>query len=372
MTGTEPMGRASPTTPHIAAADIFDTRSPRVRIAMVVFAVAVIAVTIYASAPTASAWQWVGLTVSTLCFVAAGTAIVVVRGDPIAPPWAVLICVGTLLGVGIGFWSLSSPETYVMQTGPATGASVIVLAYLAVRGRVLTAWLTSGLVSVLVAGWGYLTGFGAIDAVMLTLPGYAVMIMGSLFAVMLRPMARDIIALREARERQAVTEAAARAAQEVRRVQAEGFARRARPLLESAADGRRFDAADVAEARLVEAQLRDGIRARGFDRPAVREAVWRARSSGVDVVLLDDGAVDAIADERERDEAAGRLADVLVATLADCREGRLVARILPPGRGALATITVSGRYHREYDAAGLRSATSGRGESADATQPVRH
>nr|WP_152972820.1 hypothetical protein [Gordonia sp. NB41Y] len=175
--------------------------------------------------------------------------------------------------------------------------------------------------------------------------------MGSLFALMLRPMAANIIALRASGSRQIATEAAVRAAEDVRRQQISGFSRQARPLLEAVAARREFTAEDVVRARLVETSLRDGIRARGLDRAEVRDAVWAARAAGVTVTLLDDGGVDAV-DATDREIVRDRLVAALVAELDGRTDGRVVARILPPGRRTVAVISVSGEGRREFDAHG--------------------
>ena len=95
------------------------------------------------------------------------------------------------------------------------------------------------------------------------------------------------------------------------------------------------------DARLLEAQLRDGIRAPGLDDPAVRAAAWQARRRGVSVLLLDDG------DGSRAPGELTRLADVVVSVLADATDGRVTARILPPGRELLATVTIDSTERSE-------------------------
>lgn len=350
------VGAATP-VPTADVSEIFGMRSVLVRNALCVFGAIAFAVAVHASWALVAPWQWALLGLSAVFFGAAGYAVVRIHADPIPMSSALLIAAATLAGVALGFWGISEPTVLVMQTGPPTGSSVIILAYLAVRGRVLVAWATSIVITVIVASWGVLTGHGAAYGALLTVPGYAVMIMGSLFAIMLRPMARDIIALRESRERQVAADAAARAAEDVRRVQAQRFARRARPILEAVARRDEFSPAQVREARLIEAQLRDGIRARALDVPEIRDAAWQARARGVRVVLLDDGGLDAI-DGARRGEVLDRVIDVVVAELAQRDSGRVVVRILPAGRGMVASISVAGESHREFDDTGNESIDS--------------
>ncbi|MGW0037977.1 hypothetical protein [Gordonia sp. NPDC003376] len=332
-------------------ADIFGIRSPAVRVAMGFFAVVALAVAIHATPHGSPVWEWILLAVAAVLLGAAGLGVIGVRADPMPVRPATLIAASTLVGVVAGLARITVAEASVMQTGPPIGSSVIILAYLAVRGRVVAAWAVSAAITVVTGVWAVVVGMGATYGVLLTVPGYAVMIMGSLFALMLRPMAANIIALRESRSRQIATEAAVRAAEDVRRQQISGFSRQARPLLEAVAARRDFTADDVVRARLVEASLRDGIRARGLDRPEVRDAVWAARAAGVTVTLLDDGGLDPL-DDADREIVRDRLVAALVTELDGRVEGRVVARILPPGRPTVAAISVAGEGRREFDVHG--------------------
>lgn len=91
-------------------------------------------------------------------------------------------------------------------------------------------------------------------------------------------------------------------------------------------------------AAIMEKRLRDAIRSPLLDVPAVTVAVWRARSRGAEVRLIDDRSP-APADpgphqelEEELVTGATRLADRDSATV----------RLLPPGRDVYATIVVEG------------------------------
>ncbi len=92
---------------------------------------------------------------------------------------------------------------------------------------------------------------------------------------------------------------------------------------------------------LLEAQLRDGIRAPGWDTPAIRDAVWAARARGAVVILLDDGALQSL-DEDDRASSRDRMARLLLDELAADID-RVTARIMPPGRPVAASVVVSAR-----------------------------
>ncbi|MCZ0914466.1 hypothetical protein O0V02_18925 [Gordonia amicalis] len=306
---------------------------------MGVFGCGYLAVTLYANADVTGVWQRVGILAGFLFFAAGGVLILDAPGDPLPVPTTVVIAVLAVAGVAASLYSLPFPLTHVMQTGPPIGASVIVLAFVAVRGRPSAAWIASIAISVIAMGWGHVATQGAMWGLSVTLPGYAIMIMGSLFSLMLRPMARQLYALREANERQAARDAASAAAAEVRDRRLAALDERARPILTRIAERREFSVEEVAVARLIEAQLRDGIRASDLDVPEVRDAAWRARQRGVKVVLLDDGGLSVLAGE-EAARTRDRLGAAVAELLADAESGRVTVRIHPPGRNTLASVGV--------------------------------
>lgn len=107
------------------------------------------------------------------------------------------------------------------------------------------------------------------------------------------------------------------------------------PLLVRVAEGEQLDATDRASARAIEGRLRDGYRAGRLLHESLIEAAMRARTRGVDVVLLDD-AGDAQLDEAF-DQIAAWMADLL-----DAADERFVGRLLPPGRDSAAQVVVDG------------------------------
>ncbi|MCX2754635.1 hypothetical protein [Gordonia sp. 4N] len=307
------------------------------------FACGYFAVTLYADSSITGWWQWTGVFAGFVLFVVAGMTILDSPGDPLPGSTTSGIAAMTVSAVAVTLFSLPSPPSHVMQTGPPMGASVIILAFVAVRGRPLAAWLASGCISVIAGVWGAVSTAGAVWGLSITLPGYAIMIMGSLFSVMLRPMARNIYELRAANERQAALDAAAAAATEVRDRRLAALDERARPVLTRMARRETFTADEVATARLLEAQLRDGIRASGLDLPMVRDAAWRARQRGVRVVLLDDGGLAAL-DDAHAAVARERLANAVAELLDEVEDGRVTVRIQPPGRDALASVGVDASH----------------------------
>ena len=87
------------------------------------------------------------------------------------------------------------------------------------------------------------------------------------------------------------------------------------------------------EAQLLEARLRDDLRARCFRTTDVTRAAHDARARGVHVELLDDGALtDASPDLRDRVITAA------VQMLDTAPDGAVTIRVAPPGRDLTATV----------------------------------
>ncbi|GAC67736.1 hypothetical protein [Gordonia soli] len=335
--------------------DLFGFRSRTVGLALAGFGVAYLIVEIGMGWTIRSPIAWTGIAVAFGVFVAATQLVATRVGDPI-PLSAALVGVGaTLAGVVIAWWSLPQETYRTLQSGPPAAAAIVVLTLVALRGRPLLAW--AGLLAVSLTAGIWAVGFGLSfgNGVVITVWTYPMMVMATLFVIILRPMARRVVMLRRRSMDDAATAAAAAAAADERRTHFRDFERRARPTLERVVDGHEFTPEEVRIARLLEAQLRDGIRAPGWDSPEIRAAVWSARSRGTEVALLDDGDPTAVGADGAVVPASltGPHAD-LIALLGD--DARAVtARILPPGRDTHASIVVqmSGHSRRiDYDVNG--------------------
>src|SRR5690606_40103107 len=105
----------------------------------------------------------------------------------------------------------------------------------------------------------------------------------------------------------------------------------ARPILERIAGGADLDPAERRECRLLEAELRDRLRAPELATEEIGRAARVARARGVEVVLLDDGGFADVPDAvREQ------VVELAVAELTRAESGTVTVRVLPPGRSMLA------------------------------------
>ncbi|ALG85657.1 hypothetical protein ACH46_15700 [Gordonia phthalatica] len=281
--------------------------------------------------------------------VAAGVLLGAPR-DPVAM-WATLFIVfAPPLAITIAIPGLAHRPG--LAYGTLTGMSIIVTAFLAVRGRTVAAWLGYGLgLAVALLADAFAGPQPALIGAQA--PNLAVLLMATIFAAIVRPRARQIYALRGETERETALRSAEEATLAVRDQQLSRLDDGARPLLDRIAAGGRLDRSELQRCRLVEAQLRDRIRAPGFDSPGVANAAWRARARGVRVLLLDDfdvavGMPDSV--------ALRAVVDRVVAVLADAEDGdEVTARLLPRGRSRLATVSVArndGVVRLEFDASG--------------------
>ncbi len=110
--------------------------------------------------------------------------------------------------------------------------------------------------------------------------------------------------------------------------------RAALPLLERIVNSEgKLSESERLEARLLEAELRDGIRGRALNHPELAKVVRSLRRQGVEVHLVDDGGLE----DLEAAEKQAMLAEV-VSLLSAVREGKVVVRAV---RGESWRITVA-------------------------------
>jgi hypothetical protein len=276
--------------------------------------------------------------------------LIVINGDPMPAGAAKVVASTGPLACVCACLALPGVPANANQTN-ALGASIAVCAFLCVRGRTPTAWFALTSMVGVFAVWADRTGQGALSGLLYVAPNIAVVGMATLFAVIMRPAAADIQRLREA----AIAQAATMAATEARL--AERDARRAAlrdvawPTLEAVARSEMLSPQMVSDIKLTERRLRDSVRARFLNVPAVVDAAWAARARGVDVVMFDDSGMNAPS-LIFRDEFCWLAAEWLNRT----REGTVTVRVHPPGRsllGSIVTVAGDGTSKRtEMDTAG--------------------
>ncbi|MFF0818556.1 hypothetical protein ACFYVR_25920 [Rhodococcus sp. NPDC003318] len=213
---------------------------------------------------------------------------------------------------------------------PATAA---LLSFLCARGRTAWAWTAMAAVVTSCAAWAVGTGQGVAHAVTICLPGLAPLLMATFFAATIRPAVHQIFALRTNATLRVAAEAADAAVGEERDRQLARLDELARPMLDRIAARLPLAGPELTTCVLLEAHLRDTLRAPALAGPAITEAARRARTLGVEVILLDDHGLDD-ADERVRDRVLAGIATIV----GGIDTGRVTVRILPPHRPLVATV----------------------------------
>lgn len=236
----------------------------------------------------------------------------------------------------------------------------VMLALLVLRGRNLLAWAGTGAtwLAVVVAAGGASTAFvqGVVPLVNV--------VIAAAFAAILRPTLRSLHALEADSTTRAAQQARLDAQKAERKRQLDRLDLRARPMLERIASAVPFRPEEREECRLLEAELRDELRAPQLSTTELLAAARAARRRGVEVMLLDDGGL-AGASRALRD----LVRDIAVRELDNTDRGHVTVRVLPPGRRNLATVLVDAddRNRRtEIDAAGTVTATLDRSTPAQA------
>lgn len=283
----------------------------------------------YATAPDGHPWTFVP---AWLIVSAAAVALVRAPGDPLPWWWTLFIVVAGPVATVLVFAVLPDFEESLLAAWPLS-ATTALATYLCVRGRTWPAWLSLLSAIAVCVLWAQVRGLGVGYGLSASLINLAPLIMSTFFAFTIRPAARDIFMLRRAGTSAVAAEAAHTAALDERDRHLVRLDAQARPLLERLADATPLTDAERRECALVEARLRDSLRAPVLDAPGVVEAAWEARARGVEVLLLDDHGLDG-APEPVRE----RVVQAMIPALSAAREGTITIRILPPGRRALATV----------------------------------
>ncbi|WP_238846830.1 hypothetical protein [Nocardia arthritidis] len=288
----------------------------------------------------------------------AGVAALLPRQDPLLWPvtWFVVVVGPVGAAVIVLGYRGPTPQFQVLWIAVATSS---VLAVLAIRGRICPAALAlAGMSAVLLWAGG---GVGGVFAG-LGVPAATVLAV-AVFAAALRPTLRSFHAARAVVAQHAGAEARAAAQSRERDRQLAYFDRTARPVLELIAAGKPLSRNDVGECLLLEAQLRDRLRAPGLGSAEFVAAARGARRRGVDVTVLDDGGL-----EPAPDDVREVVTATAVTELDAMSAGRITVRVLPAGRKAVATIvaTTADRYRRvQIDTSGSVTASTETVENDD-------
>ncbi|MBF6174944.1 sensor histidine kinase [Nocardia blacklockiae] len=210
-------------------------------------------------------------------------------------------------------------------------ATSVVLCFLAVRGR--SGFAVAGIVATTLVAM-FDIGLGT-QGISMSMTPLIIVVTGILIAAIARSTLGALRRLADESASGAAARATLRAQGEERARQLERLDDRARPMLERIAAGDGLTDTERYESRLLEAELRDGLRAPALTTAALAAATRGARSRGVEVLLLDDGG---LADAP--DTAVAAVLTEVAQQLDKANAGAVTVRILPPARPVLATILI--------------------------------
>lgn len=254
--------------------------------------------------------------------------LVVFRWRGARPPARVAAAVTVLFVITavLAAW-VEGGEPYLITTIWVGTGWIVPQTFLAARGRpgwaVLSFVATAGITT---AG-AVLFGGDTEEMVTDHVGRLPLVLMSLLFGVAIERRARDIAALRTRIQENVDEQAAAAAALVARDQRLRWIRETAGPTLDRIAAGDEFTAAELVDVAVLEAHIRDTIRAPGLIGEPLDDAVAKARKRDVTVILLDDRGTphsDRAVLDRAREVARQRIEAT--------RAGRVVVRLLPPGR----------------------------------------
>lgn len=242
-----------------------------------------------------------------------------------------ILVVLLVIGVSFAAWNVP-PESLGTPASWFLLSSAILLFFLAVRGRILFAWLGYA-VHLAIVTWSALSaGFSATEALGFTVPHAVPILAASIFVPLLRSTLHQVRRLHEEARTHAAAQEGARAGlaeQESRMRRLWDISEDALVRLASPAELTEEDRADFL---LTEAAVRDWLRGGALATPEVLDAARHARQRGVRISLLDDSHGSACP------RLLARITGEAVAALDAAPSGEAVIRLLPAGRAFAATI----------------------------------
>ena len=223
-----------------------------------------------------------------------------------------------------------------------TGAGNDLSCGLLMRGRPVYAWAGSAATTLATAYWVISTGRPLFMIFTYMLGHYFTLASWHGVAHLSTRATTQIAAIQQ---ETAWLQAQQRAHEEADRIMTSRMAsvrRRVTPLLTQIADGKAPTPELRSQAYLLEAELRDEIRAPFFTGTSIVTSAQAARRRGTEVILLDDSGDNTAIDGRARTNAVNYVTKLLDLT----QSNRVVIRLNPPRRPALLTIVTDDTRYR--------------------------
>ncbi len=197
---------------------------------------------------------------------AAAVTLIRTAGDPLPYRTTLALMLAGPISLNLVFAVVPIPIDGLLQLWPLSAATAI-YTYMCVRGRTWWAWLGMTATLASCAWWAQRTGQSAGYGIGISAINLAPLLMATFFAWTIRPAARDIFALREQTIIRVAAEAADTAILDERDQQLRRLDNLARPLLQHLATDEDITDEQQLACTLLEAHLRDTLRAPPFSTP---------------------------------------------------------------------------------------------------------
>ena len=289
-----------------------------------------------------SYWHWPPAALSFIALLPPAVLLLRKWPDALLPRWVAQLTVVVIGAVNF----LVLPQ--IVTTGwPGyaswcTGAGNDLSCGLLMRGRPVYAWAGSAATTLAIIYWVFSTGRPLFMIFTYMLAHYFTLASWHGVAHLSTRATTQIAATQRETAR---LQAQQRAHEEADRIMTSRMAsvrQRVTPLLTQIADGKAPTPELRSQAYLLEAELRDEIRAPFFTGTSIITSAQAARRRGTEVILLDDSGDTTTIDDRTRANAVNYVTKLLNIT----QSNRVVIRLNPPRRPTLLTIVTDDTRYR--------------------------
>ena len=289
-----------------------------------------------------SYWHWPPAALSFIALLLPAVLLLKTWPDALLPRWAARSTV-VVIGV-VNFLVLPQIVTtgWPGYASWCTGAGNDLSCGLLMRGRPVYAWAGSAATTLATAYWVISTGRPLFMIFTYMLGHYFTLASWHGVAHLSTRATTQIAATQRESAR---LQAQQRAHEEADRIMTSRMAsvrQRVTPLLTQIADGKAPTPELCSQAYLLEAELRDEIRAPFFTGTSIVTSAHAARRRGTEVILLDDSGDNTTIDDRTRANAVNYVTKLLDLT----QSNRVVIRLNPPRRPTLLTIVTDDTRYR--------------------------
>ena len=289
-----------------------------------------------------SYWHWPPAALSFIALLPPAFLLLKAWPDALLPRWVAQLTVVVIAAVNF----LVLPQ--IITTGwPGyaswcTGAGSDLSRGLLMRGRPVYAWAGSAATTLATAYWVISTGRPLLMIFTYMLGHYFTLISWHGVAHLSTRATTQIAATQRETARLQAQQHAHEEADRIMTSRMASVRQRVTPLLTQIADGKAPTPKLCSQAYLLEAELRDEIRAPFFTGTSIVTSAQAARRRGTEVILLDDSGDNTTIDDQVRTNAVNYVTKFLNIT----QSNRVVIRLNPPRRPTLLTIVTDDTRYR--------------------------